>query len=119
MAARTRGWGRFRSDIRRAGDELGMPDVYPEVAQLAATEIGRQAPRRTGALAQSPQPSGGPGEGTVMLPLVYTGVQNYGWPAHNIKGKRFVERARDLVQERITRRLDDGLQKVLDRVRGA
>lgn len=54
-----------------------------------------------------------------MLPLVYTGVQNYGWPAHNIEGKRFVERARDVVQERIVRRLDDGLQKVLDRVRGA
>jgi hypothetical protein len=54
-----------------------------------------------------------------MLPLVYTGVQNYGWPAHGIEGKRFVERARDIVQVRIVRRLDDGIQKVLDRVRGA
>lgn len=96
-----------------------MPDVYPEVAQLAATEISRQAPRLTGALAGSVEPSGGAGAGEVMLPKVYAGVQNYGWPAHHIKALRFVERARELVQVRIAARLDDGLQKVLNRVRGA
>lgn len=96
-----------------------MPDVYPEVAQIAAREISRQAPRDTGALASSPEPSGGAGEGQVLLPLVYSGVQNYGWPAHNIEGQRFVERARDIAQRRITQRLTDGLQRVLDRVRGA
>jgi hypothetical protein len=96
-----------------------MPDVYPEVAQLAAREISRQSPRLTGALSRSPQPSGGPGEGTVMLPKEYTGTINYGYPARGIEGRRFVERARDIVRVQITRRLDDGLQKVLNRVKGA
>lgn len=54
-----------------------------------------------------------------MLPLVYSGVQNYGWLRHGIAALRFLERARDLVQVRIVRRLDDGAQKVLNRVRGA
>jgi hypothetical protein len=54
-----------------------------------------------------------------MLPKRYTGVQNYGWVKHNIKALRFVERARTVVQAEVTRRLDTGIQKVLDRVRGA
>ena len=54
-----------------------------------------------------------------MLPLVYSGVQNYGWPARGIKARRFVEKARDNAQRKITQRLTDGLQRVLDRVRGA
>lgn len=119
MTVRRRGFDRFRADLRRAGDDLDMPDVYPEVAQLVAAEISRQAPRATGALAGSPEPSGGAGLGRVRMPLRYTGVQNYGWLAHGIKALRFVERARDIVEQRVARRLDDGVQKVLNRVRGA
>lgn len=96
-----------------------MPDVYQDLARITAAEISRQAPRRTGALARSPESSGGPNHGHVMLPLRYTGVQNYGWPAHGIEGKRFVERARTVVQRQVTQRLATGIQKVLDRVRGA
>lgn len=119
MASRTRGFDRFRSDLRRAQRELDMPEVYPDIAQLAAQEISRQSPRLTGALASSPEPSGGPGRAEVMLPKVYSGVQNYGWVQHGIRALRYVEKARAIVQAEVTRRLDTGIQKVLDRVRGA
>jgi hypothetical protein len=54
-----------------------------------------------------------------MLPLRYSGVQNYGWLRHGIAALRFVEKARSIVQAEVARRLDTGVQKVLDRVRGA
>lgn len=54
-----------------------------------------------------------------MLPKVYAGVQNYGWLKHGIRALRYVEKARTIVQAEIARRLDTGVQKVLDRVRGA
>lgn len=96
-----------------------MPEDYRDVAGIAAEEISNQAPRLTGALASSPEPGGSANQGHVLLPLVYSGVQNYGWPARGIKARRFVEKARDNAQRKITQRLTDGLQRVLDRVRGA
>lgn len=96
-----------------------MPDVYPDLAALAQQEIARQSPRRTGALIDSYESSGGAGRGQVMLPKRYAGVQNYGWVQHGIAALRFVEKARAIVQAEIARRLDTGVQKVLNRVRGA
>ena len=122
MAVRSRlvGLPRFLTTLRSA--QRGVADQSEPMlqsAELLARTISRIAPRRSGRLQGSPEPDSTPDTGTVMLPLEYTSYVNYGVPSHNMLPTRFVERARDIVTPAVTRRLQDGLQKVLDRVRGA
>lgn len=48
--------------------------------------------------------------------LVYAGVQDRGWPGHNIEGHHFMRRAEDAAENQAVDLLAPAVQQVIDRV---
>jgi hypothetical protein len=122
MAVRFRlvGLPRFLATLGAAKRDLqNQSETMLEAAELLGRTISTTAPRRTGRLASSPEPDSDQSGGDVLLPLEYSSYVNYGVPSRHMLASRFVERARDIAQAAIGRRISAGLQRALDRVKGA
>jgi hypothetical protein len=84
-----RAMGRLEDSSSDLGDPLGA------VGERVVAEAQSYARKRTGALASSVHLERRPLSASIASGLPYSGVQNYGWPRHNISGNYFLNRAAD------------------------
>lgn len=94
-----------------------MEAVNAEVAGIVASAV--RAPRRTGRLAGSVQPSATKTEAAVGSDLVYAPVIHNGWPAHHIAANPFIADAFAATQTATEDAYGKWAQGVLDDVKGA
>lgn len=74
-----------------------LKEIHRRVAEPIADEAARNTDPISGRLAGSVKARGSKRAGRVTAGarLRYAGVQNYGWPTHNIEPKLFLQRAID------------------------
>lgn len=100
-----------------AAAELGrLGDVHREIAQMVAGRVN--APRRTGALQASIRPTSSNTEAAVGTSLVYGAVQEYGWPHHHIRARRFLAAAFTASTDAAERIVADHAARAVAQVRG-
>jgi hypothetical protein len=96
-----------------------------KAANAAASSIVQReassttAPIRKGRLRASIKPARQVGRARVYSNLVYAPVIHYGWPAHNIKGNLFLNRAADDTEDRWLEAYRTDLQAIVNQVEGA
>lgn len=100
------------------GRECEQSDALGPIARDIARLIAEHAPRKSGRLAGSAQgtvigrtATATIGRGTIR----YAGVQNYGWPARNIIGRHFIERAEDTAEPLAARKLEESISHEITR----
>lgn len=92
MTVTVEGADQLRRTGRAAAVELErLGDVHRQIAALIAGRVN--APRRTGRLQSSITPSSSQLEAVVGTSLVYGPVQEYGWPHHHIRARRYLAAA--------------------------
>jgi hypothetical protein len=96
----------FVEAVEAAGELVG------EALEPAASEARARAPRLSGELIASIRVDVAAGSASVVSDLVYSGVQNYGWPEHNIAASLFLEVDADKTAELV----DDELQRLADQL---
>jgi len=84
-----RAMGRLEASSHDMSDPMGA------VGERVVAEAQGYARKRTGALAASVRLERRALSASITSALPYSGVQNYGWPAHNITGNYFLNRAAD------------------------
>lgn len=117
------GGERLAATLARAADDMGDmrdgPDTAVRVVVAAARGI---APRRTGRLAHGIEgrvQRGQVGLGVGGPASVYGGVQEYGWPAHGIRPRRFLRSAAESTRPVWEPAYARELQDILETVKGA
>ena len=75
------------------------------MARLAA----QLAPRLSGTLAGSIHPTPSKHTAAATTSLIYAGVQNFGWPAHNITASLFMDRAQTASEPAAVRNLETSI----------
>jgi hypothetical protein len=82
---------RLRSTMKRAGADMSqMADAHQQVGQVVISSAAPLAPRASGALAGSMRAGRTRASAVVRSRLIYAGVQEYGWPARNIRETAFL-----------------------------
>lgn len=110
---------RLRSTMRGAARDIAETDLTP-VAAKVARDASSRAPRVSGTLAGSIRPSyHGGNVSTVSSDVIYAGVQEYGWPTRNIRGKAFLRGALAAAKDDAVREAERQAQSALDDVKGA
>lgn len=108
MARRTgfyvEGLSQVIRDLHAIGVEVeDLKGAFSKLAELGANIAEAAAPKLTGALAASIRGNRAKSKAVVTAgraSVPYAGVQNYGWPAHNISPSGFLERADQQLQHR-------------------
>jgi hypothetical protein len=80
---------------RLADQAANLSDPMGTVGERVVAEAQAFAPKLTGALAASVRLERRPRVASIASGLVYSGVQNYGWAARNIRATYFLNRAAD------------------------
>ncbi|MFD8101943.1 hypothetical protein ACFV24_20590 [Nocardia fluminea] len=114
MPGQLRGNRNFQRTMNRAQRDLRSGEPSKKAAQIAARAARAAAPRKSGRLARSIRASGR----TVSTPIVYAAVQNYGWPARNIRARAFMYDGMRKVEPTWLRQFTDNTDRALGRVRG-
>lgn len=113
MTVTVEGADRLAATMRAAAGELAdMGAVHAAVGSMIAGRVS--PPRLTGRLAGSIRSSSTPRDVVVGSNLVYAPVHEYGWPAHNIRARRYLASA---FAGSINTALDQYGQAVADAVR--
>lgn len=105
--------------LAKVSDRLGdLSRAEEKTGQLIRSRAAAAAPRESGALASSIVADSS-GEGvTIGSDLIYAGVQEYGWGAHNISAQPFLTPAAEDTSSWIDF-YEDEVQGLLDDVKGA
>ena len=93
-------------------DLSDMRALNMTIAGDLARAVAALAPKVSGALAGSCRPSATPNRAKVVSDLIYAPVIQHGWPAHNIEGQHFGERALTQMAGTIQKKYDDGLAQM-------
>lgn len=105
--------------MEKAGVDLEeLKDVMGMVAAEAADVMKGFIPTRSGKLRDSARGNRAKGAAIVTVGsarLPYAKVIQYGWPAHNIKPARFVERTDEVMETRAAQLLEDGWEQIAQR----
>ncbi len=99
-----------------------MHDIGETVAdaQRALAPVGGEGDRHPGKLRDSIRAGTGKTKAVVRVGgarVPYAGVQEYGWPAHNIRAHYFMKRGLEQSRQRIFEQLDEGIAELLRRHR--
>jgi hypothetical protein len=87
--------------------------LHKKVAAAFVPVVSAAAPKgETGKLSSSFKASGTRTKARVKSNLIYAPVQDYGWHAHNIEGKRYAERALNRFGRTAHTMYDDGMKKI-------
>lgn len=127
--ARARGGGGIDTGIRveglrekiRALEAAGvsvtdLKEVFGGIAKDAARLAASKAPRRTGRLAASIKGSRAKNKAVVRAgraKVPYAGAVNYGWPARNIAGRQFMQKADKAIRPTLRPRIDTALRTLM------
>lgn len=72
-------------------------------------------PFESGALVDSLRSEAGPAGVSIGSDLIYAGVQDRGWPGHNIAGHHFMDRAAEQLPGAAVAELAPAMQNLIDR----
>jgi phage gpG-like protein len=100
-----------------ARDLADLRAVNAAVARRIAAAAN--PPRRSGRLAASITPSSTATEAVVSSGLVYAPVQEYGWAAHGIEGRHFLQTAFDTQRAATVGAYDDAVNDAVRQIKGA
>lgn len=114
MSVRVQGAARFKRTVCRARRDMVASEPSKKAAQIAARAARATAPRKSGRLRRSIRAEGK----TVRARAVYAGVQNYGWPARNIRAQPFMYDRMRAVEPVWLRQFEQNRDRALGRVRG-
>jgi phage gpG-like protein len=104
---------------RAAADDLDdMAAAHAEAGRLVQQRARGYAPKVSGTLATSITVDAGGSEAVVASPLVYAGVQEYGWAGHNITAQPFLRPAM-ADQDMVVKPYADATAKAVAQIRGA
>lgn len=103
----------FASLRRRLADMRGAwQQVGAELHDAAVPFVPIESGRLVDSLTVDAHPAGVELEST----LIYAGVQDRGWPAHNIAGHHFMDKAEDAAPAAAVDELSSEIQRLIDAV---
>jgi HK97 gp10 family phage protein len=104
---------------RAAADDLDdMAAAHQEAGRLVEQRARGHAPKDTGALATSIRADATGSQVAVGSPLIYAGVQEFGWAGHNIRAQPFLAPAMASTDV-VVRPYEDAVAKAVAQIRGA
>jgi hypothetical protein len=103
---------------RAAGDLEDLEEADQKAGQLIKQRAQQLAPKVSGSLARSIDASTAGVGVTVGSDLIYAGVQEYGWPGHNIVAQPFLRPAAEDTDQWV-QFYEDEAQRALSKVKGA
>lgn len=117
------GQKRFVQTMRKAGADMDdLKEVNREAAQIALPAVRNLAPRgKTGRLAGSLRVGATKRAGVIRAgrkAVPYAGPINYGWPAHRIKPRLFVNNGVASTESQWQKVYKDFIDKTLKQVKG-
>ena len=105
--------------LERFGVEVqDLKAAFKKIGSLVANDAKSLAPHLSGKLAGSIRPSNTKNKSIVRAggaAIPYAGVQNYGWPAHSIEGKHFMEQAVERNQHEAVQMMEEELNDLIRR----
>lgn len=101
--------------VVRALTQMGLEvedlkNAFSKIADEGAQVAAREAPKRSGTLAGDIRGNRAKSKAVVAAgrkSVPYAGVQNFGWPARNIKANPFMQRTDATMQPRAIQMLED------------
>lgn len=97
-------------------DAQDMKDVFTAIGTMVMVDAARLAPSKTGRLAASIKPTKTKNKAAVRAGsarVPYAGVINYGWPARNIRARKFLQIAIDSNETKAIEMMDEGLGRII------
>jgi phage gpG-like protein len=117
------GGRQLRKSLKDVEDGLAdLKAAHAEAAGIVAEAARTGAPRRTGRLSGSIRPSGTKTAAIVRAggsKIPYAGVQEYGWPGHNIPPQPYIVPAAHDTESTWIARYQDAVDRLLSKVKGA
>jgi len=109
------------SEVKATLDKLGRDlesniELNKELSSTLAQKASAMAPRLTGALASSVQGNPSAEKAQILAgseAVPYAGVQEYGWPARNIKAQPYLNPAVNNNMGYIIEKYNDSIQKAI------
>lgn len=121
--ARVDGARQLRATMKAAGVDLSdLTAVNKQTAAMVSAAAGRQAPRRSGALAATVRPAGTRTAAIVRAGTAsvrYAQVIEYGWPGHNIVAQPYVVAAAHDTEPAWTSYYEQQIEKIIATIRGS
>lgn len=118
VAIETHGLRKVNRAIKNLGVESkDLSAAMQRVGSILVPEVRELAPTLTGALDRSVKASRSQNRIVVQAgskKVPYVGVQNFGWPGHNIEGKHFMENAVKDKHDAVIAAIEDELNKLID-----
>src|SRR5262245_10148527 len=119
---RVEGARELRRTLKKAGDDLAdLRDLHRQVAGVIVPVATAGAPHLTGRLAGSLRTGATKTQAIVRAgsaAVPYAGVQEWGWPRRRIRPQPFVVPAAHETEPRWTGIYLDGVQAIVDKVKG-
>jgi phage gpG-like protein len=116
------GGRQLRKSLKDVEDGLkDLKAAHAEAAGIVAEAAMAGAPRRSGRLAGSIRPSGTKTAAIVRAGgarIPYAGVQEYGWPRHNIPAQPYIVPAAHDTESTWIARYQDAVDRLLGKVKG-
>lgn len=121
---RVEGFAKLSKTLRQAEHDLDdLKDVNQRVSEIARDAIADEVPvGPTGRLRRSVRGNRAKSRATVTVgyaSVPYGPPIHWGWPKRNIEPNKFGERGLEAAEPEIVRAYMDGIQEILDDVRGA
>lgn len=103
----------FASLRRKLAD---LRAAWAQVGARVDQAVSPFVPVKSGALVDDLKATAGPAGVSVDSNLIYAGVQDRGWPGHNIAGHHFMDRAEAELPGAAVAELAPAMQDVIDRL---
>lgn len=113
----------LRRTAKKAGDDLGdLKEAHAAAAGIVAPVARSAAPHGSGALAASVRPSGTKTQSVIRAgkkSVPYAGVQEFGWPARNIRPQPFIVPAAQDTESQWVALFEAAVDRIINRIKGA
>lgn len=106
--------------LEKFGVEVNdLKAAFKRIGSMVASDAQSLAPHLSGTLAGSIRPSNTKNKAVIRAGgarIPYAGVQNYGWPRHNIEGTHFMQTAVERNQGKAVNMMDEELSSLIRRL---
>jgi len=117
---RVQGLNALTRDLQKLGAEVDdLKDVFSEIAKEGADRASSFAPVLTGRLRDTIRGNRAKNKAVITAGrarVPYAGAINYGWPARNITGALFMQKADAELSPRAVDMLDAGIDRIIERL---
>lgn len=116
---RIEGLNRAVRNLKKAGaDSQDLKDLMHSIGEVVVSAAQADVPKVSGNLAGTIRAGRGATKAVVRAggaKAKYAGVQNYGWPARNIRATHFLTNAADRNQGTAVQMLEQGFEEIIAR----